>query len=98
METTKFIINELGLQKQAAKELILKTINNQINHCKLEYLSQWERDHSTTAESKEKKIEILENKKRELDEYFNEYHSTNSHINLNISFEIKEVISNAMQP
>jgi hypothetical protein len=36
METTKFSINELGLQKQAAKELILKTINN----CTLEYLSQ----------------------------------------------------------
>jgi hypothetical protein len=36
METTKFSINELGLHKQAAKELILKTINN----CTLEYLSQ----------------------------------------------------------
>jgi hypothetical protein len=40
METTKFIINELGLQKQTTNELILKTINNQINNCKLEYISQ----------------------------------------------------------
>jgi hypothetical protein len=93
METTKFTFNELGLKNKSAKELIIKAINNQINNYKIEYLSQWEREHSTTAESKDKKIEALENKKREVIKYFNEYDSTNSHLNLSLSIEVKEMIT-----
>lgn len=95
MGTTSLIINELGLKNKEARELIINTINSQIVNYNLEYLSQWEGDHSTSAESKDKKIEILENKKREVNEYFNKYLSSNSHLNLKLSIEVKEIITNA---
>jgi hypothetical protein len=94
METTKFTFNELGLKNETAKGLIINAINNQINNYKLEHLSLWERDNSTSGESKYKKIEILENKKRALNEYFNESRLANSLIDLNVSIEIKEMMTN----
>jgi hypothetical protein len=95
MGTTSLIINKLGLKNKEARELIINTINSQIVNYNLEYLSQWEGDHSTTAASKDKKIEIIANKKIEVIEYFNKYHSSNSQLNINLSIEVKEIITNA---
>jgi phosphoribosylamine-glycine ligase len=53
-----------------SKETILKLIDDQINNCKIEYMKAWERDHSTSAEVKDKKIKDLNEKKEEIKAYF----------------------------
>lgn len=94
MKSNKFIFEEFGLKKYASKELIMGMINHQINHCKLEYLSQWERSHSTTSTSKNQKIEVLEAKKRALEVFFDACNSDHSPINFNVSIELKEMNTN----
>jgi hypothetical protein len=91
MKLNKLSIGEFGLKRQESKKLIIGMLNNQINNCKLEYISEWERNHLTTPQSKDKKIEILEAKKKDLEIFFNDYKSTNSLLKFDISIEIKEV-------
>jgi len=88
MDTTKFIIKESGLKEEVSKKFIIKMINHQINNCKLDYVTEWERDHSITTESKDEKIEILENKKKKFEAFFDNCQSLNPATNFNIAIEI----------
>lgn len=90
MKSNKFIIEESGLKTYESKDMIIRIIDNQINNYKLEYLSQWEKDHSTTAELKNKKIEELELKKKEIEFFFNKSNSNGSRFT--IQFHIKEEV------
>ena len=89
MQSNKFTIEECGIQNHESKEMIIKMINNQINTYKLEYLSQWERDHSITPDSINKKIEALRAKKKEIEGFFSETNHVNPTIDLSVSFELK---------
>ena len=93
MEATKFMINELGLNKQSSKQSIIKMINDQINHCKLEYFSKWLGDHTFPSEAKDKEIAILENKKRELEVFFNKNQVLDPTLNFNLSVEANKTHS-----
>lgn len=90
MKSNNFIIEESGLKPHESKDMIIKMIDNQINNYKLEYLSQWEKDHSTTDELKNKKIEELKAKKKEIEAFFNAPNSNET--GFTIQLHVKEEV------
>ena len=70
MKNEKIIIEENGLNNNGLRELILNMLNEQINHYKVEYLSEWEKDHATSKEFLNAKIEALTAKKEEINKVF----------------------------
>jgi hypothetical protein len=89
MKTNKLTIEECGLQLNESRDLIFKMLNNQIEMCKLNYISEWEKDHSISADIKNQKIEALRAKKEEVAAFFNECAGGNPKMDLHISFEFK---------
>ena len=89
MKTTKLRIEEGGLKKNDSKDLIFNMINQQINHYKLGFLSQWEKNHSTSIQHKENKINELRSKKQEIEAFFNEWNSDNPSLDISLSIEVK---------
>lgn len=49
-----------------ARDVLLCLIDGYINFYNLQYLSDWERNHSLSTEYRDKKISALKNRKREL--------------------------------
>lgn len=54
------LINESGLSLKDGRDMVLKIIDSQINNYKLQYLTDWERNHKTKPTRKNKKIAQLE--------------------------------------
>lgn len=84
MNTNTVIIDDLNLSKKESKEVLLSMINQQINHCKIQYLSKWERDHSTSIEGSRSMVQQLERKKSEIEDLID----TLEDESLQISFQI----------
>lgn len=89
MKTNKINIEECGLAKRESKDLIFKVLNDQINNCKRAYFSEWERNHSTSPDTMNAKIEALEAKKREIETFFEEYSQNAASMDVNIAIEVK---------
>jgi hypothetical protein len=89
MKSDKVIIEETGLKNYTAKVLMTKLIDIQINICRMDYMAQFEKDHSITPDFKNRKIQELKMKKMAIDAYFNELNIHNSDMSIDISIELK---------
>lgn len=89
MKSNKFIIEEIGLKKHESRDMLIKLINDQIKSCKVDYLAQWEKDHSITPDACNKKIEALKAKRREIEGFFEESKFESPIIDLSVSVELK---------
>lgn len=88
--TTKTIsINEFDLEVFKSKNMILKLIDDQINNYNLQFLREWERNHSISSEGKNAKVKALEAKKAEIQALFDECESNNTIVDFNISIDVK---------
>ncbi len=88
--TTKTInIIEFDLEVFKSKNMILKLIDDQINNYNLQFLRDWERNHSTSSEVKNAKIKALEAKKTEIQALFDECEANNTLVDFNISIDVK---------
>lgn len=88
--TTKTInINEFDLEIVKSKSMILKLIDDQINNYNLQFLREWERNHSTSSAEKKAKIKALEAKKTEIQALFDECEANNTIVDFNISIDVK---------
>ncbi|MFT5778230.1 MAG: hypothetical protein ACI837_001186 [Crocinitomicaceae bacterium] len=96
MESNKFIIEQNGLNKYESKDMLIKLINGQINSCKLDHMSNWERNHSITSEALNKKVEALQAKRSEIEAFFETSKTKHQTIDMCLSIELK-VIENAPQ-
>ncbi|MEZ4936171.1 MAG: hypothetical protein R2799_01105 [Crocinitomicaceae bacterium] len=72
METRKVVIDKLDLSNPTSRKLILNMIDDQIKDYKLQYLINWEKDHSLSSSETKNKIKALETKKEELKQLFSE--------------------------
>lgn len=66
---------------QDEKSLAKSIISSMINDCKIQYMSQWEKDHSTSREQYDKNIEILR-------EILGEINSSKEDISLTLKIEL----------
>jgi len=89
MKSDKVIIEETGLKNYSAKSLMTKLIDSQINICRMDYMAQFEKDHSITPDLKNKKIEELKMKKMAIEAYFNEWSTISSDMSVDISIELR---------
>lgn len=71
-----------------SKSSLLNLINNQINNCNIQYMMQWERDHSTSPVEKDKKIKELEAMKEEIKAYFESVDSQELPLDLKLPIDI----------
>ncbi len=88
MKTSKLNIEDLGFQRHESKDLLLKLIDEKIENCKHAYISQWERDHSTTPALTEQKIAALQAKKAEIEAFFATSLSEKTEVDVQFSIEL----------
>jgi hypothetical protein len=98
METKKISIEESNLGLFESKSMILKLIDDQINNYKIKFLADWERDHTTSAQSNELKIQALESKKKEIQEILSNFKSSSALVDFNISIDmtVRSTAKNSM--
>ena len=60
------LLNEKGLNLRDGSTMILKIIDNQINNYKLQFQTEWEKNHDTKPNEKNQKIAQLEALKQEV--------------------------------
>ncbi|NVK66720.1 MAG: hypothetical protein HWE22_19160 [Flavobacteriales bacterium] len=87
MNANTFNIEEFGLKKTESKELILNLLSQQIAHYKKQNLIAWEKNHSLSDEEMKERIAALQEKKNEIEAFFNDCPSCE--MDLAISFEVK---------
>lgn len=96
------IILESGLDVQDGKNMIFNIIDTQINNCKLQFLSKWEKNHKFSAKELDKEIERLNQAKNNLKKLFSQLSSENQRmfsISLNVCIkknESSEVIKKSL--
>lgn len=66
METKTIQLEESGLNIQDGKNMIFRIIDNQILNYKMQFQTEWERNHNTSPELKNAKIAELEATKKAL--------------------------------
>jgi hypothetical protein len=89
MQTKKVNIEELGFELSDSRSLIFKLIDEKINACKLQYLSQWVKDHTVTTEERDEKIKALQGKKEDLTALFKECDLRESRVDFNVVLDLK---------
>lgn len=88
MKTKNVDITEENFEMRDSREMTIKLIDAQINNYKLKFMTDWERDHSTSPVTKNSKIEALQAKKQEIAELFARCDSDDSLVDLNISIGV----------
>lgn len=98
MKTKQVNITEENFELKDSRNMIFKVIDCQINNYKLQFLTDWEKNHSISSAIKDSKIAALEAKKRELADLYKAHEFDNSLVDLNISIDvrIKEELSIAI--
>lgn len=85
------IIEEKGLNVFDAVQMLTCIIDAQINNCRLQYQTDWEKNHSLSPMNKDKKIQELESLKKAFLADYKNIDRQNAEINLKFSFETKVV-------
>ena len=88
MKANTVNIEELGLERNKSKELILNLLNQQIAYYKLQHLTAWEKNHSLSDTTTNEKISALQRKKEEIEGFFNEC-STANEMDITISVDVR---------
>lgn len=89
LQKTKFMIGVYN--PLLAANMISSIIDAHINFYKLQFLSQWEADHSISTEDRDKKIGELKEKKKQLRSLIEQSKEEGGNISLEGIFEIKLV-------
>jgi hypothetical protein len=89
MKEKKLNIDANGLELCDSKSMILDLIDNQIKNHNLQFLVNWERDHSISSEENEKKIKALRTLKCEVIEFFNSCNTDDLWADFQFSIDIK---------
>lgn len=90
MKTKKVAINEQGLTIDEGKSMILKMIDNQINDCKLQFITNWEKNHQLSEEKKNKRINQLTKIKKELKDFMSQIeNNTDAKFSFSLNLEVK---------
>jgi len=89
MESKKIKIEEFNCKVNYSRNMIFRLLDSQINNYKLQFLANWEGDHSTSPCLKDSKIKELEAMKNEINNLFKECGDKASLVNLSISLDIK---------
>ena len=71
-----------------AREVISSVIDKKINSCKVEYLSQWERNHHFESYGSDELINSLKMQKQDLIDLINEANRNGQKVKLNCSIEL----------
>jgi hypothetical protein len=66
MKANEVIIKEQNLTKEESKELIINMLNKYIDFLKISSLSTWERNHRSSFNATEKKVEALKIKQKQI--------------------------------
>lgn len=88
MKTKRLSITEKDFDLNASKNMIIKAIDTQINNYKLQFLTDWEKDHSISFHEKDEKIKALEEEKKEIIELCRAINSDEPKVDLNISIDL----------
>ena len=88
METKTIQLEENGLNIQDGRSMIFRIIDNQIMNYKMQFQSEWERNHNISPVTKNEKIAKLESTKLALKELFNSG-DKESQLGLFLNIEVK---------
>lgn len=94
MEAKTISIKEKGLSMNHADKMINTLIDSQINHYKLQFMNDWEKNHDLSPKKKDERIEFLRNKKQELKKVLEQISSEDADIDINISIDLKVGVNN----
>lgn len=78
-----------NLNLNKSKEILLELLQNQINDCKLQSLTEFVQDNTTSNEDTNKKIHELQAKRNELNALFEDKNSKEYTVELNFSINNK---------
>lgn len=82
-------VQETGLDTWDGKNMIFKIIDNQINNYKLQFLTDWERNHDVSPVEKEQKIEKLMLAKENLQELFKNIAKKGAEVNFTLNLDVE---------
>lgn len=88
MKNKAINIEEKGMNLEDGKSMIFRIIDNQIQNQKLKFQAEWERDHNTSPEHKEKAIENLQAIKKQLKDLFAGKYEDDHEINFSLNLEV----------
>lgn len=88
MKNKKVCIIEEGIDCGTSRNMILNVLDSQINNYKLQYLMDWEGNHSISPLKKNKKIEALRAEKDEILGIYRALDTNSSLIDVNISIDL----------
>lgn len=81
-------MTEFDLEVFKSKSMILKLIDDQINNYNIQFLREWERNHTISSADKKAKIKALEAKKAEIKALFEDCEANNTRVDFNVSIEM----------
>lgn len=81
-------IEEFDHNVSDSRSMIFKVIDTQINNYKLQFLTQWERDHTISLAEKDEKIKELQVQKDHMIALFRECEMGNTLIDFKISIAV----------
>lgn len=82
-------IEESGLNIQSSRNMIFKIIDAQIMNYKLQFQTDWEKDHTLSPIEKNNKIEKLETVKQELRTLFLNNGLDDSEVSFSLNLDVK---------
>lgn len=88
MEAKTIQLEENGLNIQDGRSMIFRIIDNQILNHKMQFQTEWERNHNFSPDEKNGKIAELEAAKLALKELFDS-EDPKSELSLSINLEVK---------
>lgn len=88
MKTKMIDIEEFNFKIDNTRNVLHKVINSQINNYKLQYLTDWESDHSISSNTKDEKIKALEEKKDSLNVLLSEFDTKTYLVDFKISIDL----------
>ena len=92
MKDLKISLAEDKLRTIDGRNMIIKIIDEQINHQKLQFLSDWIRDHKVSFSKFDDKIKRLESMKEEMLAFFSSVNLNDSSVNFTLDLEVKLAI------
>jgi len=91
MKASEVIITDQKLSQEESTKFISNLINKQIDFIRMEYLSNWESNHTVSHDEIEKKVNRLRNKRDELTAIIeNIVTNEDDTLDISLQFEIKK--------
>lgn len=92
LSTKKITIEESNLNIQDGRRLIFRLLDNQILGHKMQFQTEWERDHNLSPKAKNAKIDKLEAFKNQLRDLFLDHniHDDNVNFSIDLKVEVKD--------